>query len=483
MKSKTIKGILSLSLAQLAVKAMTLLLMLYLAKILSPKEFSLIGVALVVIGFFDLMAELGLGSAIVQWQHLTDEIIDRIFWITIITGSVLSIISFFCSSYIELFFQKNGTAQIVRVLSPIMFINALYAVPYRLIVRKQLFSMKARIDLLAKGVSTVFSFLLAFWGYGVWALVYPQLLNSVVKMILSYWKTSYFPRKLIWAEDWKEIVAFGVRIVGLRATWYLRSQSDKVICGRYFEAVEFGYYTFAFQLARSVQDVIQGVLSTVSLPLLASKQSDNAAFNRAFLDLVKYTQLVAFPIFIGGIMLGKDLLSVISETKWVNATGIFQVACVVALLRIINSNAEDVFIALKKPHYSIRMNITSILVLSCAFYVGTGYGLIGVSIAWLSVLPIIVGGWVFFTTRSIKVSVADYFKALYPGILGCIIMAIAIHSVSPVICSLIFNSHGHLLMATMIKISIGLVFYISTLIVIEVDSRNKLLAYFKGKNV
>jgi len=66
MKSKTIKGILSLSLAQLAVKAMTLLLMLYLAKILSPKEFSLIGVALVVIGFFDLMAELGLGSAIVQ---------------------------------------------------------------------------------------------------------------------------------------------------------------------------------------------------------------------------------------------------------------------------------------------------------------------------------------------------------------------------------------------------------------------------------
>lgn len=422
MKTKMGKGIAGLTVAQLLTKIALLILMIYLAKILSPRDFALIGISYVAIGLFDLMSELGLGEAVVQRHKLTQETTDCIFWLTLITGFSLTIVSFLSAPFIELFFKKDGLAGIIRVLSPVMFINSIAAVPYKLIERELRFTTRAWIDLGGKGCAIGAAAMLAFLDFGLWSLIYSQVIGSLVRLIMSFNARPYLPKQIFFYRETRALLSFGSRIIGLRLAWYIRNQVDIFAAGRYLTTITFGYYSFAFQLVRAAYDVIHSVLSTISLPLLSRTQHEQILLKNTFLKLITYTQHIAIPIFVGGILLAEDLIVTIFDAKWLNAVPVFQVACFVALLRLINTVAEEVFISIGKPECSMMMNIYSTFILAIAFYFGVNYGLFGILFVWLTAMPTIIVLWLLFTLRKIDVPLTEYFSTLMPAVTASMFM-------------------------------------------------------------
>lgn len=397
---------------------------IYIANLLLPSDYALMGIAMVVIGMMQFFTEFGLSEVIVQRKELLKTEINLIFWFAAFIGLLLSISCFFLASPAEVFFQKDGIKEIIRVLSIVLFLHSLSVVPYKLIDRKMKFKLKAIIDLSAKVTSLSGAIAFAHLGFGVWALVYAQIIYVVVITFLSFVFEPFLPWFSLRLSSFNEITGFGLKIICLRALWYFRTQISNIIGGKFLDAQVFGHYTVAFQLSRNLRSIILNVMSVLSVPVLSRYQDDNEKMNRAFLLMVKYLTITTLPIFIGGCMLSKEIITLLLPPKWLPAAPIFSVACLVSIFLMMNAIYENLYIAKGKPHSSVIMNLLMSVALTGSFLWGVQWGVNGLLVAWLIVLPLAFIGWTYFTLRDCQVSLFSYLKNLEPAAIGSLSMVL-----------------------------------------------------------
>jgi O-antigen/teichoic acid export membrane protein len=384
------------------------------------------GVSMAVIAMMDYLSEFGLGEVITQRKNLLRSEINCIFWFSVLIGLILSTICYFSAQYFELFFGKDGIKELLQVLSMILILKSLTVVPYKLLERKLKFNKKAVIDLTSKTISLSLAVIFASLGFGVWALVYSQVINAVGILLLSFISEPFMPYIAFREKKFFEMISFGSKIIVLRFLWYVKNMTDKIIGGKILLTQDFGFYAYAFQLASSAQYVIHNIMNIISVPVLSKLQDDNEKINRAFLILVKYTSLVIFPIFIGGSILSDDIIRVLLPAKWLPAAPIFSVACLVQIYRMMNATYENLYIAKGKPQYSIIMNALTGAIFLVGFIFCVRWGISGLLFAWMVILPIEFAGWTLFTLRNCKINFSDYLKSIEITIFGTVAMIIAI---------------------------------------------------------
>ena len=420
------RGVFSLLGARMAAQLTNFCVILYAAHRLEPAQYALVGISIVVIGLFDLMSELGLGLTVVQSRTLDKRQIDQIFWLAVVAGLGLTIVCYVAAPAIGWVFRKHQVVALIQALSGVMLVNALSMVPYKLLQRDLRFGQKATIDAGARITSGCVSLALLWLGFGAWALIYGYFANSLAKFVLSYTIHGYRPAfQRFWVRS-GATAGFGLKVIAMRFSWYLRDQSDKLIGGRLLGQAEFGYYAFAFQITRTVFDIIQGVMSTVALPLLARAQDNPQQRSAAFVGLLRYTMLVAAPLFIGGALTADTLIQTVFSAKWIPAIAAFQVACIVQLLRLAYGILEELFMATGRPGYMFKLNVISISMLVPSFVVGAHWGMSGLLGAWLVVWPVLVAAWTKLVMRMHAIPLSAYVRAISPVIVAVTMMTVTV---------------------------------------------------------
>ena len=426
MTHQLVNAVAWLSLSRVLIEGYTFGATIYIANLLSPRDYALMGVAMIVIGLSNLLTEFGLGDAVIQRKHISESEMSSVFWFAVFTALLVSLCCVLLSQPAEAFFDKPGVSAIIKVLSVVLLLRSLSIVPYKLIEKKLRFKLKAKIDIAAKFLSVSLSALFAYWGYGVWSLVYAQIIYSASITILSFASEPFRPRILTCSRDISDMINFGLNVIGLRITWYVRGSIDKIIAGKFLDKIDFGFYSFAFKLTQHVQDITHNVLSIVSLPLLAKNQDDHEKFNTTYLLLLKFSVIFAFPIFIGGIILSKQIIHLFFADKWMPMIEVFRVACFVQIIRLINSINENLFIAIGKPHLSLMINLITLFLLGASFLWSVQWGMGGLLLTWMLIFPILFIGSACFTIHFRKITISSYFKSLYPALSGTAAMCLVI---------------------------------------------------------
>lgn len=421
-----IKGVYWLTSSKVAIQLLNFSANIYIANLLFPSDYALMGISMIIIAMMEFLTEFGLGEVITQRKNLLKSEINFVFWFAALVGLILSIICFSLSQSVESFFGKDGVKEILQVLSLILFLKSLTVVPYKLIERKLKFKLKAVIDLISKTISLGLAVIFASVGFGVWALVYAQVIHAVAICCFSFLFEPFVPYVTLRFGNFFEMINFAYKIIILRALWYVRNQTDKIIGGKLLYAQDFGYYTYAFQLASSSQSVIHNVMNIISIPVLAKLQEDEEKINSAFLILVQYTSLVMLPIFIGGSILSEDIIRVLLPAKWLPAAPIFSVACLIQIYRMMNATYENLYIAKGKPEYSIIMNVLTGIALIGSFLWCIQWGVSGLLFAWMVILPIVFVGWTCFTLRNCKIKFFDYLKSVELPVWGSVAMILVL---------------------------------------------------------
>lgn len=425
MNQHVLKGAAWLGVSKTIIQLFNVIIFLYVANLLTPADYALMGIAVLLIGILDMTTEFGLGEAIVQRKDLTPEIINTVFIVTAFIGVCITGLSIMLAGMVQDFFAMPGVAEVIHVLSFVLLLKSLTIVPYKLMERHLEFRNKAMIDMVAKFVSLTAAAVLAYSGFGVWALVYTQIIQAAITFVGTAFCKPFKPSFRIFQIGMiKDMLVFGVRIIALRFSWYMRDQSDKFIGGKFLEKSEFGYYSYGFQLTRIVQDIIYSVMNTISVPLLAKLQADDDKVNHAYLRLVKYCALVTLPVFIGGLVLSREFFDLFLSDHWLPAEPVFKVACFVQILRMMNAPNENLFIALGKPQYSMNMNLLSVIMLIASFVVAVKWKMAGLIMAWVVVLPVVYVLWTYFTLAMRGLRVRQYLAALKPAIYGSLMMVI-----------------------------------------------------------
>jgi len=360
-----------------------------LARLLSPADFGIVGAALIVIGFSAIFSQLGLGPALVQRRDLEPRHVQTAFAASVAFGLVLAGLLWVSAPAIARFFHIESSVEVLRALAWIFPLRGLSGVAECLVQRDLRFRWLATRDVIsyALGYGLV-GIVLAWVGWGVWALVAAQITQTALNaaILLSVKPPALHPR-----PSWRafgELMNFGAGFTAARVANFLANQGDNLVVGRMLGPAALGLYTRAYQLMAVPTSLFGDVLDRVLFPTMAKVQGDAQRLAAAYLQAVASIALVMLPMGVVMTVLAPEFIIVLLGSRWADVIQPFQVFAIGLLFRTSYKMSDSIARATGAVYRRAwRQAIYAALVFTGA-WIGSSWGITGVAIGVLASLII-----------------------------------------------------------------------------------------------
>ncbi len=399
------------------------LISILLARLLLPSDFGLVALAWVVVGFLDLINELGIGAALIQKKDLAPEDTHTMFWLS--SGAAIGFygLTYAIAPWIAMFFEKEALASLIRLLALTVILGGLRTIPFNMLTKELAFSKRSIAEFCSVVAGGGVSVTLALTGHGVWSLAYGTLTQQGLLTILVFTFTGWRPRGVFVGERAQGLLRFGTSIMSSRVLWYTYISSDAMIVGKLLGDKLLGYYSMAMQLSMLPMQKVTGIVNQVAFPVFSRLQDDRESLKTYFLKITRSVALLTFPTMMGLFLVSDSLIAMLLTDKWLPAVGIFKLLCVSGALKSIDAIIPNLLMAKGKPDTVIRYNSICLLTLPPAFLVGSQFGLTGVGYAWIATYPF-VSAYLYRTgLAEAGIGFREYLGTLKPAVMASIMMA------------------------------------------------------------
>jgi PST family polysaccharide transporter len=395
------------------------------ARVLTPADYGLVGMAALYLQLVTLVNELGLGAAVVTKHALTTHQVAQINSLSVLLGSGGVVVSCGLAVPVSIFFGAPELRWVVLVMSLSGIVTALRAVPSALLEKELRFKALATMEAAQSVAAGLIVLVLALCGLGYWALVLGALAGSGLwtAMVLACRSHSFaWPR----LRSLGDALTFSWHLLVSRLSWYAQANSDQLVTGRVFGKELFGAYAMSFMIASTPMEKIGASVGRVVFPLFASIQDDPAAVRRYLLSLTKGLALITFPMACGLALVADDfVLGMLGET-W--RAAILPLRCL-AMLTLIQSIAPllpHILNVMGDSRYAMRVGLVSGVVMPLAFVVGSRWGIAGVALVWVTVFPLTTIPLYWRVFRKLELSTLMYLEVLWPAISGSMVMMVVV---------------------------------------------------------
>jgi O-antigen/teichoic acid export membrane protein len=444
-----------------AVQGITWASTIIVARLLTPADYGLVGMAALLMGLLTLMAEAGIGLAIVTMRDLNRSQIAQINTVAVQMGLAGMLIAAAAAYPLSRFFGAPALIPVVMVMSIGFVITAFRVVPYALMQRDMRFRVLALIEGGTALLMAVVMVLLAWLGFRYWTLVIGGLINVAVSAGLA---VALQPHGFGWPRL-REIgpaLRFSWHTLVSRLSWYTYSQADFVVAGRVLGQSALGAYNFAWTLASIPVEKVVGLFSRVLPAVFAAVQDDPPALRRYFLNITEAIALVTFPMTIGLALVSPLFVPLVLGEQWLMMVAPLQLIALYASVRAVSPLLVQVLIAVRETRFNMWNSVLAAIVLPIAFIIGSRWGTVGIALAWIIVHPLILLPLFFRVRRAIDVSWVSYGRALWPAVGASVIMAIAVLAIDRLVPA---GVEG--LSRLIMQIGAGAVGYVGTLLLLH----------------
>jgi len=351
-----------------------------LARLLSPADFGIVGAALILIGFSAIFSQLGLGPALVQRRDLEPRHIQTAFAASLTFGLLLAGLLWVTAPAVARFFHIEGSVDVLRALAWIFPVKGLSGVAECLVQRELRFRWLASRDVIsyALGYGLV-GIVLAWAGWGVWALVAAQITQTVLNTAILL---AFRPPMLRPLPSWSafvELMDFGVGFTAARVANFLASQGDSIVVGRVLGPQALGIYTRAYQLMAVPAGLFGDVLDRVLFPTMAKVQGDAQRLAGAYLQAVASIALVMLPIGVVMTVLAPEFIIVLLGPRWANVIPPLQVFAIGLLFRTSYKMSDSIARATGAVYRRAWRQAIYAALIFLGAWVGSRWGLAGVA--------------------------------------------------------------------------------------------------------
>lgn len=316
LKCKTAKGLLWSSVERFSVQGVQFLVLLVIARILDPADFGLVGMLAIFLAIAQTLIDSGFSQALIRKQGRTETDNSTVFYFNIAISGLLYLFLFFIAPWVAEFYNEPQLCGLMRVLCLVVIINSFAVVQRALYTASLDFKTQAKASFVAAITSGSVGIFFAISGYGVWTLVWQQLLNAGVNTILLWLFSKWHPKLVYSRSSFKELFSFGSKLMasGLLDTIY--NNMYTLIIGKVFNATSLGYYYQADRFTQLPSSNITGIIQRVTYPILCSIQDDDERLKTSFRRLLKLSAIVVFPLMSLLAGISTPLVSLILGEKW-----------------------------------------------------------------------------------------------------------------------------------------------------------------------
>lgn len=472
LKRQTVKGVIWSGVERFSVQGIQFFIMIVMARLLSPKDYGLVGMLTVFIAIAQTLIDSGFSQALIRKQNRTETDNATVFYFNIAVGFFIYIVFYICAPLVANFYDTPELTDIMRVISLSVVFNSLAVVQRALLTIKLDFKTQAKASLVAALVSGFVGISMAYNGFGVWSIVAQQLcnlgLNTTILWVLAKWR----PKETFSKSSFKELFSFGSKLLasGLLDTVYRNIYL--IVIGKFFTASKLGYYTRAHQFSDFPSSNLTGILQRVTYPVLCKIQDDEEKLTKSYRMFLRLSAFLIFPLMIGLSAISEPFVLLILKEQWLFSATLLQILCIAGMwypIHAINLNLlqvkgrSDLFLRLE-----IIKKITGVFILCITIPMGLIAMCYGQIVSSLFSLVINT----FYTGKLINVGFIRQMKDLFPTLVLVTTMWLIIRlGVMP-----LANSN---IIKLILGIVVGVVYYVGASLVFKFPELKEMLTIMK----
>jgi O-antigen/teichoic acid export membrane protein len=441
-----------------------------IARLLTPDDYGLVGMASIYLGLVTMLSEFGLGATVMALRDLSEEQVAQLHGFAFLFGTASFAVSCAMAGPLGTFFHSAELPAVIIVMSVTFVISSFQIVPAALLRRDLRFRDLAMIDTVSALTLSLTMIAFAYFGFRYWTLVIGGVLSST----LATAQTLRLRRHRMarpHANTLKHAMTFSGHILTSRLSWYAYSNADFLVAGRILGKAALGVYDFAWTLANVPIEKITVLIGQVAFPIFAAVQHEPAEIRRYLLRLTEGLALLTFPASFGMALVAPDFVSVFLGPKWAGAVVPLRLLAVFVGFRSVMPMFAQILNVTRDSRFAMYTSILSAVVMPTSFYVmGTRWGTAGLAMAWMTVYPVLALIQYWRVSYRIQLPAGEYLRALWPALSSSIVMCGAVLGMQ-------FATHGRGPLGLMLGLQVGVGGLAYTLMCVTVH-RHRLRAFY-----
>ena len=384
LKNETIKGTFWSSVEKLSFLGAQFFLQIILARLLTPNDYGIVGILAVFIAISNTFIDCGFTSALIQNQKRTEIDFSTAFYFNLVISLFIYVLLFVSSPYIANFYDLPILKTVTRVLALVLPISAVSAVNRTKLQIKVDFKTQTIATLTSILLSGFIGIILAYEGFGVWALVAQMVLNSLFNTILLFILVKWFPTEKFSFVSFKRMYSFGIKLLLASLIDVFYFNMYPLIIGKIFSPTDLGFYSRGHQFASIPNNLSTSILSRVTFPIFSKVQDD---IERLFGIYRKYLRVISSiyaPIVLVLCALAKPIIIVLLGDKWTGAIVIMQILCLACVFSCVTNVNLNLLYVKGYTNIVLKLNIIKRIISFIILFISLKWGIIG--LCWGQVL-------------------------------------------------------------------------------------------------
>lgn len=327
LKNKTVKGIVWSSVERFSVQGIQFLVMIVMARLLTPKDYGLVGMVAIFIAVAQSLVDSGFSQALIRKQNRTETDNSTVFYFNIVVGILLYLVLFAIAPLVADFYDSPELTALMRVICLSVVFNSFVVVQRALLTVNIDFKTQAKASLTAAVVSGVIGIGMAYSGFSYWSIVAQQLVNLGLNTLLLWIFTRWRPR---WIYSWgsfRELFTFGSKLMVSGLLDVVYRNMYLLVIGKVFTASSLGYYTRANQFAEFPSSNLTGIMQRVTYPVLCQIQDDDERLAQIYRRFLRLSAFLIFPLLVGLSAVAEPFVLLLLKEQWLFAATLLQIIC------------------------------------------------------------------------------------------------------------------------------------------------------------
>lgn len=431
LKQKVVKGTVWALFERFSNQIIMFVVGIVLARLLTPTDYGTVALLSLFLAIASVLADSGFGLALIQKKNVTELDFNSVFYCSLAVSGTLYIALFVAAPWIAQFYGVPVLVPILRIQAISLIFNSINSIQNAEIARNLKFNLSFRISLITNISSAIVGIRMAFLGYGVWALVWSQILSGLVGTIARWFIVRWRPKFMFSFTALKPLFSFGWKMIFVNLLDSLYKNLYGLLVGKMYSKEDLAYVNKGQNQPSILMNSVEGTLASVTLPTFSKFQGDREKMVNAMRKMITCSSFVVFPMMTIFAFTAYGQVKLLYGDKWLPIVPYIQIASFqMALYPFHNMNLQAIA-SWGRTDLSLKIEIVKKIMSFIVVLIAVQYSVMALmmSIAFIvGPMAILINS--FPNRKLFGYAIEDQVKDILPSVGLCCIIGVALYLIS-----------------------------------------------------
>lgn len=451
----------------------TFIVSIVLARILTPSDYGTIALVTVFTTILQVFIDSGLSTALIQKKDADDLDFSSVFYFNFVICIILYLIMFVSAPFIADFYKDSSLVSIVRVISLTLIISGVKGVQQSYVSRHMLFKRFFFSTLGGTIFSAVLGIIMAYAGFGVWAIVFQQLSNNAIDTLILWITVKWRPiKKFSWSRL-KNLLSFGWKMLASSLLDTVYNNLRNMIIGKLYTSADLAFYNQGDRFPKLIVTNINTSIDSVLLPTMSNEQDNHVRVKDMTRRAIKISTYIMAPLMIGLVFCAKPIVQIVLTDKWLPCVPYLQIFCISYLFWPIHTANLNAIKAMGRSDLFLKLEVIKKFIGMILLLITMNISVMAMAYSLLisGLISQVINSWP--NRYLLKYSYIDQIKDILPNIVMALIMGVFVYFINYLDLSV--------LVSLMVQIILGGIIYLVLSIFTKNDSFIYLINILKNR--